>query len=38
VVLQINYDVLKHQEYQLWCHFSDAIKLRHQNYVIKMTS
>jgi len=28
VILQINYDVIKLQEYQLWSHFGDVIKLR----------
>jgi len=37
VVLQINYDVIKLQKYQLWRHVGDVIKLRHLNYVIKMT-
>jgi len=38
VVLQINYEVIKLQEYQLWRHFGDVIQLRHLNYVIKMAS
>jgi len=38
VVLQINYDVIKLQEYELLRHFGDVIKLRHLKYVIKMTS
>jgi len=29
---------MKLQEYQSWRHFGDVIKLRHLNYVIKMTS
>jgi len=37
VVLQINNDVIKLQEYELWRHFGDVIKLRHLNYIIKMT-
>jgi len=38
VVLQINYDVIKLQEYQLCRHYGDVIKLRHLNYVIKLAS
>jgi len=38
LVLQINYDEIKLQEYQLWRHFGEIIKLRHLKYVIKMTS
>jgi len=29
VNLQVNCDVTKLQEYQLWRHFGDVIKLRH---------
>jgi len=38
VVLQINCDIIKLQNYQLWRHLGDVIKLRHLKYVIKMTS
>jgi len=38
VVFQTHCDVIKLQEYQTWRHFGDVIKLRHQKYVIKMTS
>jgi len=31
MVLQINCDVLKLQEYLFWYHFGDVIKLRHLN-------
>jgi len=38
VVLQINYDVIKLQEYQLRRYFGNVIKLCHLKYAIKMTS
>jgi len=34
----MNYDVIKLQEYQLWRHFGDVIKLHHLKYVIKISS
>jgi len=36
VVFQINYDVIKLQEYQIRRHFGDVIKLHHLKYVIKI--
>jgi len=33
LVLQINYDVIKFQEFQLSRHFGDVMKLRHLKYV-----
>jgi len=38
VVLQIDYDVIKLQEDQLWRYFNDVIKLSHLKYDFKMTS